>query len=304
VTKDYVCGLEAVLPSGEIMNCGGKLVKNVTGYSMVQLLIGSEGTLAVVTKIILRLIPLPKVQVDLLVPYDDFQAAANTVSDIIAERIVPTTIEFMERDSILAVERLLKKEVPFDDAVAHLLIQLDGNRQEEVDADMEVVGELCLSHGARDVLVARDRPTRDRLWEARRMILDAFKQESPINDMQDVVVPRSEIPPLLAGIQAIAREHEMRIVSFGHAGDGNVHVNVLKDDLPMERWNELAPAVAEKIYGLTLSLGGMITGEHGVGYKRRRHLPQALDSAQIEVMRRIREAFDPNCILNPAKIFP
>jgi glycolate oxidase len=304
VTKDYVCGLEAVLPSGEIITCGGKLVKNVTGYNLIQLLIGSEGTLAVATKIILRLLPLPKVQIDLLVPYDDFQAAADTVSDIIAHRIVPTTIEFMEQDSVLAVERLLQKEIPHDDAAAHLLIQLDGNRSEAVDADFEVVGELCLKHGARDVFVARDSRNRDRLWEARRAIIDALNHESPINHMEDVVVPRAEIPPLLKGIKEIARRRAVRIVNFGHAGDGNVHVNVLKDDIPDERWEVLVPVVAEEIYRLALSLGGMITGEHGVGATRRKYLPLALDEAQIEIMRRIRAAFDPNCILNPGKIFP
>jgi glycolate oxidase len=304
VTKDYVCGLEAVLPSGEIITCGGKLVKNVTGYNMVQLLIGSEGTLAVVTKIILRLVPLPKVRVDLLVPYDDFQSAANTVSAIIAHRIVPTTIEFMERDSVAAVEKLLQKEVPHHDAAAHLLIQLDGSRPETVDADYEVVGDLCLENGARDVLVAKDQYTRDRLWEARRKIIDALKHESPINHMEDVVVPRAEIPPLLKGIKDIAAQYAVRIVSFGHAGDGNVHVNVLKDDLSVERWEELVPALAEDIYRLTLSLGGTITGEHGVGVSRRRYLPLALDAAQIELMRGIKAVFDPNGILNPEKIFP
>ncbi|MGQ9492503.1 MAG: FAD-binding oxidoreductase [Anaerolineae bacterium] len=303
-TMHYVCGLEAVLPSGDIITCGGKLVKNVTGYNLVQLLIGSEGTLAVVTKIILRLLPLPKEQIDLLVPYDDFQAAADTVSAIIAHRIVPATIEFMERDSILAVEHLLQKEVPYDDAEAHLLIQLDGNRREQVDADMEIVGELCLEHGARDVLVARDRPTRDRLWEARRKIIEALKHESPINHMEDVVVPRSEIPRLLKGVKEIALEHGVRIISFGHAGDGNVHLNVLKDDLPFERWEKIVPLVAAAIYRLALSLGGTITGEHGIGATRRRYLPLALDEAQIEVQRRIRAAFDPNQILNPNKIFP
>jgi glycolate oxidase len=304
VTKDYVCGLEAVLPSGEVVSCGGKLVKNVTGYNLVQLLVGSEGTLAVVTKIILRLLPLPKVQVDLLVPYDDFQAAADTVSDIVAHRVVPSTIEFMERDSILAVEKLLQKELPYRDAAAHLLIQLDGNRQEAVDADFEVVGDLCLEHGARDVLVARDRPTRDRLWEARRMIIDALNHECPINHMEDVVVPRAEIPVLLKGIKAIAAQEDVRIICFGHVGDGNVHVNVLKDDLSDERWEALVPALSEAIYRLALDLGGMITGEHGIGATRRKYLPMALCEAQIEVMRRIRAAFDPNQILNPGKIFP
>jgi glycolate oxidase len=304
ITKDYVCGLEAVLPSGEIITLGGKLVKNVTGYSLLQLLIGSEGTLAVVTKIILRLLPLPKVQIDLLVPFDQFQDAADTVSDIIAHRILPTTIEFMEQDSMLAVERLLDKKVPFSDAAAHLLIQLDGNLQEAVDADMEVVGDLCLEHGARDVLVAQDRPTRDRLWEARRMIIEALNHESPINHMEDVVVPRAEIHRLLKGIKEIAARHGVRIVNFGHAGDGNVHVNVLKDDLHDGRWEALVPAVTEQIYQLALSLGGTITGEHGIGATRRRYLSMALDDAQIALMRQIRGAFDPNQILNPGKIFP
>jgi glycolate oxidase len=267
-------------------------------------LIGSEGTLAVVTQIILRLLPLPKVQVDLLVPYDDFQAAADTVSDIIAHRILPTTIEFMERDSVLAVERLSGKEVPHDDAAAHLLIQLDGNRPEAVDADYEVVGELCLAHGARDVLVARDRRTRDRLWEARRLIIESLNHESPVNHMEDVVVPRAELPPLLRGIKEIARRHGVRIICFGHAGDGNVHVNVLKDDLPDGRWESLVPDVAEAIYRLALSLGGTITGEHGIGATRRKYLPLALDAAQIELMRGIRAVFDPNGVLNPGKILP
>ena len=248
VTKDYVCGLEAVLPSGEIVNLGGKLVKDVTGYNLVQLLVGSEGTLAIVTKIILRLVPLPKIRVDLLVPFDDFQAAINTVSAIIAARILPTAIEFMEQDSILAVEQLLGREVQHHDAAAHVLIQLDGSRQESVDADLDMVGELCLEHGARDVLVAKDARTRDRLWEARRKIIEALKLASPINHMEDLVVPRSRIPEMLAGIKEVAARRGIRIVCFGHAGDGNVHVNVLKDDMPVDLWQPLVPALSEEVY--------------------------------------------------------
>lgn len=304
VTKDYVCGLEAVLPSGEVIRSGGKLVKNVTGYNLIQLLVGSEGTLAVVTKIVLRLLPLPKVQVDLLVPYDDFQGAADTVSDIIAHRVVPSTIEFMERDSIVAVERLLGKEVPHHDAAAHLLVQLDGMSGEAVATDLDVVGELCLDHGARDVLVARDRPTRDRLWEARRMIIDALNHESEINHMEDVVVPRAQLPALLKGIKEIAAQRGVRIVCFGHVGDGNVHVNVLKDELAEDVWETLVPEISQEVYQLTLALDGMITGEHGIGATRRRYLSLALEEAQIEVMRGIKAAFDPNQILNPAKILP
>jgi glycolate oxidase len=304
VTMHYVCGLEAVLPNGEIIHSGGKLVKNVTGYNLIQLLIGSEGTLAVVTKIILRLIPKPKVQIDLLAPYADFQQAANTVSSLLAARITPACIEFMERDSLLAVERLLGKEVPFREAAAHLLIQLDGNTQAAVEAERDIVGEICLQHGAIDVLVAQDTATRDRLWDARRKIIEALNNESPVNHMEDVVVPRARIPELLKGIKEVAAEQDVRIICFGHAGDGNVHVNALKDQLSNERWEEVVPVIAEKIYRLCLEMGGMITGEHGVGATRRRYLPLALDEAQIEVMRQIRAVFDPNGILNPGKIFP
>lgn len=304
VTNQYVCGLEAVLPNGEIIRAGGKLVKNVTGYSLIQLLIGSEGTLAVVTKIILRLIPLPKIQIDLLAPYDDFQKAADTVSAIVAQRILPTTLEFMEQDSILAVQQLLGREVHFNQAAAHLLIQLDGNTVEAVDADLQIVGELCLQHGALEVFVAKDRLTRDRMWEARRKIIEALNHMSPVSHMEDVVVPRSEIPKLLRGIKAIAAENKVRIVSFGHAGDGNVHVNTLKESMPDDLWEAVVPVVVVQLYRLTLSLGGMLTGEHGIGLTRRQYLPLALDAAQIEVMRGIRQVFDPNNILNPGKIFP
>jgi glycolate oxidase len=302
VTRQYVCGLEAVYPSGDVVSCGGKLVKDVTGYNLTQLLVGSEGTLAVVTQIILRLIPLPAARVDLLVPYDDFQAAADTVSALVAKRIVPATIEFMERDAFLSSERLLGKEVPYHDAVAHLLIALDGNDERALEEEYGVVGDLCLDHGARDVLVAKDRATRDRLWEARRKIIEALKVESPVNHMEDVVVPRAQIPALLRGIREMAGRHGVRMINFGHAGDGNVHVNVLKDDLPLERWEPLIPVINEEVYRLCLSLGGMITGEHGIGITRRQYLPLAVGDTLVEMMRRIKAAFDPNGILNPGKV--
>jgi glycolate oxidase len=302
-TRDYVCGLEAVLPDGQIVRTGGKLVKDVTGYNLTQLLVGSEGTLAVVTQVILRLIPLPTARVDLLVPYNDFQAAADTVSAIIARRIVPCTIEFMERDAFLASERLLGKAVPHHDAVAHLLIALDGNDERTLEDEYQVVGDLCLEHGARDVLVAKDRATRDRLWEARRKIIDALKVESPVNLMEDVVVPRARIPALLHGIREMAGRHGVRMINFGHAGDGNVHVNVLKDDVPLERWQQLLPRINEEVYRLCLSLGGMITGEHGIGATRRYYLPLAVGAPLVEIMRRIKAAFDRNGILNPGKMF-
>jgi glycolate oxidase len=303
-TKDYVSGMEVVLPSGEIVHMGGKLVKDVAGYNLVQLLVGSEGTLAIATKIILQLLPLPVHQVDLLVPFDNLQSAADVVSSIISKRIVPTAIEFMERDIVHACQRFLSKELPFADAEAQLLIQLDGNHRAVLDETYETVADLCLDAGAIDVLVAADRPTRDRLWEARRSIIDALNFESPVNHMEDVVVPRAQIPTLMAMVHEKADELGVRILSFGHAGDGNVHITALKDDMPTAEWKALVPQVSQSLYKMALALGGTITGEHGIGAIRRHFLPLALEEAQIEVMRRIRYAFDPNGILNPGKIFP
>jgi glycolate oxidase len=303
-TKDYVCGLEAVLPNGEVIRAGGKLVKNATGYNLVQLLIGSEGTLAIVTKVVLRLLPMPKLRVDLLVPYNDFRGAAKTVSDIIRLRVVPTAIEFMERDIVQACEALMGEEAPYRDAAAQLLITIDGNHREQIDADVETVGDVCLDNGALDVLVALDRLTRERLWKARRLIIEAINHACPVNHMEDVVVPRSQIPTLLAGIREIAVQHGVRIWNFGHAGDGNVHVTILKDELDEVTWKKVVRSAREAIYKLTLSLGGQLTAEHGIGATRQDYLTMALGEAQVAVMRRIKQAFDPNNILNPAKILP
>jgi glycolate oxidase len=304
VTRHYVCGMEAVLPSGEIVNMGGKLVKDVTGYDLLQLLVGSEGTLAVVTKIILRLIPLPKVRVDLLVPFGDFRTASRTVSEIIRNRIVPTALEFMGKDSILAVEALTEKEVPHHEAEAHLLITLDGNDKQAVDAEYEKVGEICLANGAIDVIVADSPALRDKVWGARRLIIEALKHRSPqkIMDTADLVVPRARIPDLVEKIKEMSARHKMNIVCFGHSGDGNVHVNVFKD-VPDDVWESKREQISEEMYRIALSMGGSITGEHGIGLTRRKYLPMALDRHQIEVMKRVKLAFDPNEILNPGKLF-
>ena len=305
ITRNYVCGLEVVLPTGEIVTVGGKIVKDVTAYDLMHLLIGSEGTLAIITKIILRLIPLPKVRVDLLVPFNDFADASKAVSDIIKERIVPSALEFIGKDSILAVEALTEKEIPFHEAAAHLLITLDGNDQNAVEAEYERVGEICLEQGALDVLVADNPRLRDKLWEARRLIIEALQHLSPerIMDTQDLVVPRAEIPTLLARIKAIAEKHGMNIICFGHAGDGNVHVCVIKD-LTDAEWLAGKERVAEDMYRAALALGGSITGEHGIGLTRKQFLPLAVDSHRIAIMRKIKAAFDPRNILNPGKIFP
>jgi glycolate oxidase len=304
VTKDYVNGLQAVLPSGEIMELGAKVMKNVTGYNLIQLLTGSEGTLAVVTRILLRLLPQPEQRVDLLVPFDEFQAAGKSVSDIIKARIVPVALEFMERDSLLAVEKLTEKEVPFREATAHLLITLDGNDKNQIDRDYERIGEICLENGAVDVLVADNPQMRDRLWGARKLIIEALQNLSPqhIMDTQDIVVPRTQLPELLPRIKEIGDRYQLPIINFGHAGDGNVHVNIIKD-VDEQLWQDQAPKAAAEIYRLAVSLGGMVTGEHGIGLTRRPFLSLGVDQAQIRMMRGIKENFDPNGILNPGKIF-
>jgi glycolate oxidase len=305
VTRDYICGLEAVLPAGDIIRLGGKVVKNVTGYDLLQLLSGSEGTLAVIVKILVRLLPLPPERIDLLVPFNDFRQAAESVAEIIHSRIVPAALEFMERDSLLAVEKLLEREVPFREAQAHLLITLDGMDRSRIEADYEKIGEICVNHEALDVLVADNQPTRDRLWETRRMIIEALQNLSPQHVMstQDVVVPRSELPALLEKIRAIGGKYGLNIISFGHSGDGNVHVNIIKD-VPEQVWRSREPAAEEEIYRSAVELGGAVTGEHGIGLTRRRYLSLNLDELQIGLMERIKHDFDPLEILNPGKIFP
>ncbi len=305
VTKDYVVGLEAVLPSGEIVAMGGKVVKNVTGYNLIQLLIGSEGTLAIVTKILVRLLPLPKERVDLLVPFDDFRKAAKTVSDIIKSRIIPTALEFMERDSIEAVEKLLEKEAYFRDSAAHLLITLDGNDKGAVEADYEKIGGICLENGAEDVMVADNARTRERMWEIRKMIIEALQNLSPehIMDTQDVVVPRTRLPELLNRIKEVGSKYGIDIISFGHSGDGNVHVNIIKN-VEESVWKEKAPKAAAEIYKLAVDLGGMVTGEHGIGVTRKKFLGLGVDEHQIRLMKMIKDDFDPQHVLNPGKIFP
>ncbi|NQT93437.1 MAG: FAD-binding protein [Lentisphaerae bacterium] len=305
ITRHYVCGLEVVLPSGDIISLGGKIVKDVTGYDLKHLIIGSEGTLGVVTKIILRLIPLPEHRVDMLVPFNDFESASKSVSEIIKSRIVPTAMEFMGKDSVLAVEALTEKEIPFHEAAAHLLITMDGSSKEVIEADYERAGEICLENGAVDVLIADNPALRDKLWEARRLIIEALQHLSPerIMETEDLAVPRADIPRLLKAIAEIAEQEKTNIICFGHAGDGNVHVNVIKD-MPEDVWQEKKHTVSEKMYKAALALGGAITGEHGIGLTRKEFLGLAVDAPAVELMRQIKSAFDPNGILNPGKILP
>lgn len=303
VTKDWVTGIEAVLPNGDVIRHGGKLLKNVTGYNLAQLLIGSEGTLAIITKIYFRLLPVPRHRMLLLIPFQTLEACARTVPAIMHAGVVPSALEFMERDAIEIAERHLGKSFPNQGAAAQLLIELDGNDEGSIQRDAERITEVALAEGATDVLAA-ETPTRmAELWALRRSLSVAVKSESVYKE-EDTVVPRANLVALLIGVKEIARRHGIRIVCYGHAGDGNLHANILKMDMTDDEWNRgLEPAIRE-IFDLTVSLGGMISGEHGIGWVQKNYLPIALSSGEIAIMRAIKHAFDPQGILNPGKIFP
>lgn len=303
-TKDYVCGLEAVLPGGEIMRTGAKVVKDVTGYNLCQLLTGSEGTLAVITEITLRMIPKPKMKVDLLAPFNALGPAAEAVSAIIREKVVPTAIEFMDNAAIRLAERYLNKKVVFNTAAAHLLVQLDGNRKEDFEHAMEVVEGIFEKFGAWDLLVAREPEAQNRLWEARRCIFEAANKMGVIYETMDVVAPRCCVAELVKAAEEIAGEFRLDPLCVGHAGDGNVHVLYFKkDDMEKMEWDALLSQASRLLYQKTLDLGGKITAEHGIGLTRKKYLGMDYTPTQIELLRGIKKTFDPKGILNPGKIF-
>jgi len=301
-TKDYILGLEFVLPNGQKITAGGKTVKNATGYNLCGLLTGSEGTLAVITKIFLKLIPYPKIVNDLLIPYETMDEAADSVCSIFKNSIIPSTIEFMEEDAIKLVSGHLDKNIPFPDARAHLLIQLHANSEESMHADLEAI-MTCLHTNPENIYIAKGSHQRERLWKARRSIREAIKIESPVFLSEDCVVPRAEIPSFLKLMKIYFSDRKLRSIMFGHAGDGNVHVNILKDRMSYELWKNIIPEIKREMYRQAINLGGTITGEHGIGYVRRRYINMALTHETIDVFKKIKKALDPNNILNPSKIF-
>ena len=302
VTKDYILGLEFVLPDGSIINTGGKIVKNATGYNVMGILIGSEGTLAVITKIFLRLIPAPMFTVDMLIPFSSLHDAMEIVYSVLLNRIVPATMEFMERDAINLVAKFLGREVHFPDAGAHLLIQIDGNSEDNVHRDMEKIGSLARIDQEK-IIIAESPAQRERLWKARRSIREAITAESPVFLAEDCVVPRSKIPEFMAELKSFFESRGLRSVMFGHAGDGNVHIDVLKGESDYDAWKNGLPELKRGIYKRAIGLGGTITGEHGIGFIRKDYLYLALSPEEIRLLKRIKKAFDPKNILNPGKIF-
>ena len=306
VTDRYVYGIEAVLPTGEIICVGGKRVKDVTGYNLLHLLVGSEGTLAVYTKFILKLMPLPKAQTDLLVLFRTTDEAVGAVPTIMIESgIVPTAIEYMDELCVQTTCRFLNEHLEYQDAGAMLLITVDGYTEEQVIADYDAIGDLCLDAGAIEVYVADNPTTSERVWRIRRNIAEAFKVYSPVQSLEDIVVPFAQIPDLMQDIERISRNYGVLIPCYGHAGDGNLHATPVKSpEMDIEDWNKKLPQILTDLYRSTIALGGTISGEHGIGSKRARFMHLALSESELSLMKRIKAAFDPNTILNPGKIWP
>lgn len=300
ITRNYVMGLEVVLPSGEVCWMGNKCVKDVAGYSLRDLFIGSEGTLGVITKVLLRLIPQPAAKKTMVATYADISQAAQTVSDIIAARIIPCTLEFLDRTTIRCVEEFAKVGLPLD-CEALLLMETDGHPAAvaEEAARME---ELARKNGAREVRVARDEAEAASLATARRSAFSALARVAPTTILEDATVPRSELVTMIRFVDAVAKKYKLRVGSFGHMGDGNLHPTFLTDERNQEEMHRVEEAFKE-IFDEAIRLGGTVTGEHGVGLAKKGILPKFAGDAQMRVMRELRRVLDPNGILNPGKMF-
>lgn len=298
-TKDYVLGLTAVLPNGEIIRTGGKLTKDVAGYDLTKLLVGSEGTLAIITEAILKLLPAPTYKRVVLALFDDMRAAGRTVSKVIAARIIPGTLEFMDQGTIRVVEDFAKIGLPTE-VKALLVIGQDG-QQAIVDEDIRKISEICREE-ALDVKVAQSDDDIDNIMKARRIALSALARMKPTTILEDATVPRNKIAAMVEKIMEISEKHNVRICTFGHAGDGNLHPTCMTDARDQDEIRRVEEAF-EEIFDAALTLGGTITGEHGVGRAKAPYLEWKVGSAGIEVMKGIKAAFDPQGILNPGKMF-
>ena len=305
VTDRYVLGLELVAPTGEIVQLGGKLIKDATGYNLKQLITGSEGTLGIVTKIILKLSPMPGFITVLLALFKETGAAMGLVPQIMMKTgIVPASIEYMDNYSVKISCQYLNESIPYERAEAMLLIELEGTREEQLEDDAIAVGKLCFEHGALEVYVAENNTERERIWNIRRNITEAERTLGAAHQTEeDTVVPISAITEFTARIKEIAGKHDVHISCFGHAGDGNLHLTIMKSGITAAAWYETEDKVIRDLYALCGKLGGKISGEHGVGCKRREYLDTVVSAEEIDMMRKIKRALDPNNIMNPGKIF-
>ncbi|HHU14566.1 MAG: FAD-binding protein [Kiritimatiellae bacterium] len=302
VTRDYVRGLEVVLANGDVIEVGGKIVKNSSGYSIKDLIIGSEGTLGFVTKALLKLLPLPKKAISLLIPFADLATAIETVPVIIRSKYIPTAIEYMEQPVILCAEQYLGKKFPDHSSDAYLLLTFDGNSREEVEAIYEKVAEICLQAGARDVLISDTDERQTSIWSARGAFLEAIKASTTEMEECDVVVPRNHVADFVKYTKEVEQKVGVRLSGFGHAGDGNLHVYVLRDDLDSETYARKLSEAFDLLYAKAHELGGQVSGEHGIGFAKKEFLAESLGEVSMNLMRNIKHAFDPNGILNPGKV--
>lgn len=303
-TRDYVLNLQVVLPNGEIIWTGANTLKYSTGYNLTHLMVGSEGTLGIVTKIVFKLIPLPKHDLLMLVPFKSAENACKAVAEVFKAGIVPSAMEFMERD---AIDWSIKYsgEVNFDikaDWQALLLIEVDGNNQDVLMLDCEQISMVMQANDCDEILFADSAEQKNALWKIRRKVGEAVKSNSVYKE-EDTVVPRAELPVLLKGVKAIGKKYGFSSVCYGHAGDGNLHVNIIKGELSDEVWDKDLPKGIKEIFELCKSLGGTISGEHGIGLVQKPYLPIVFSAYHLDLMKGIKKVFDPNYILNPGKIF-
>jgi len=302
VTRDYVRALTVVMPNGEILPLGGKVAKNSSGYSLKDLVVGSEGTLCIITEAVLKLVPLPKVSVSLLVPFSDMKSAIEAVPQIFRSKVTPTAIEYMSRDTILFSESYLGKRFPDTKNDAYILLTFDGNTDEQVEADMKVVADLCLEIGAIDAYIVDTDERKKAVWSARGAFLEAIKASTTEMDECDVVVPVNKVDEFIKFTHALAEEMNVRIPSFGHAGDGNLHVYICRDSLDEKAWEEVLEKCFDRMYDEAKKLGGLVSGEHGIGYAKKGFLKELYGDTPIAIMQGIKKVFDEKNILNPGKI--
>jgi len=304
VTGDYIRGLEAVMADGSVIRYGGRLHKNATGYDLNKLLIGSEGTLGIVTEVILKLLPEPRYKVDVLVPFERLQQGVELVLRVVRDtRLVPTVVEFIERQGIKACNQVLGSALPFPDAEIQVLVELEGNDREQVLGDCVRLGELAMELGAEEPLVADNPTDQERLWTARRSLAKTLKEIYPEVVAEDIVVPLSELPATVARTAELARKYELVVVPFGHIGDGNIHVDVCRNE-DRGPWIGRTERLTDELMDFVLSRGGQVSAEHGIGCEKKRFMKRALGEAEIDLMRTLKRAIDPDNILNPGKILP
>ena len=302
VTRDAVRAITVVLASGEIMKFGSKVVKNSSGYDLKDLIIGSEGTLGVVTEATLKIIPKPEYAISILVPFRTMKDAISTVPKIIRAQVTPVATEYMSQDVILFAEEYLGKKFPTHASDAYLLLTFDGNTREAVMHDMETIADLCLENDAIDVFMIDTEERSASVWSARSAFLEAIKGSTDQMDECDVVVPRSRVADFILFTHEVAKNVGLRIPSFGHAGDGNLHIYLCRDGLDDKQWESRKEKAFSMMYEKSKEMGGLVSGEHGIGLDKKKYLVDMLGERQLELMRGIKSVFDPKGILNPGKV--